>query len=60
MKNRAVSFDPAYKPIATSDVMYIHSFPSGTENYRVNVKIGNVPEAYENTKISLEFISGWK
>ncbi|MBZ2164336.1 hypothetical protein Q4561_19605 [Alteromonas sp. 1_MG-2023] len=60
MKNRAVSFDPASKPISTSDVMYIHSFPSGTENYKVNVKIGNVPEAYENTKISLEFISGWK
>ncbi|WP_088330117.1 hypothetical protein [Lacimicrobium sp. SS2-24] len=60
IKNKAVTFDPTTAPIETSEIMYIHSFPSGTKNYRVNVKIGSVPRAYENTKISLEFISGWK
>lgn len=60
LNNRAVAFDPFSEPMKSSEVMYTHSFPSGTKNYRVRVKIGNVPEEYDNSKISLEFISGWK
>jgi len=60
LKNKAVTFDISSEPMKSSEIIYIHSFPSGAEDYRINMKIGDVPDGYENTKVSLEFISGWK
>ncbi|MDP5460481.1 hypothetical protein [Alishewanella sp. SMS8] len=60
IKNRAVPFSISEVPYAAKEMTYIHSLPTGKEAFSIYVKIGDVPEGFENLQINLGLSSGWK
>ncbi len=49
-----------HEPASTTKMVYVQSMPTGIQDYDVLVKIGHVPEPYNNIKARLELSSGWK
>lgn len=60
LKYRAVPFSSTIKPDLSKEMTYTQSLPTDNTEFKVFVKVGSVPSEFENIKVHLSLVSGWK
>ncbi|MFS1422289.1 hypothetical protein [Shewanella sp. 10N.286.48.B5] len=60
IKNRAVPFSPTMKPEQSTEMVYMQSLPTEASEFKVFVKVGSVPSKFNNIKVRISLVSGWK